>query len=990
MKKILGSLLLIVLAFAMISCGGQTEDQTATAEPVQVMGIVMPSATHGFTGESIQHAEAEAKALAAEYGFEYKFLTASEASEQNNHIDTLINENVDVIVLWPMNGDELRSAAQKVMDAGIPLVIYDRLITDFTPTVEFMGDNTKIGEMAGEYYNTYFADEIAAGDTIPVLEFKGDLSTVPQQRTDGFLSTANEQIVFVQSFTTNWQRQTALEQMETYLTTADTEEIESLKAVFTHDDEVVLGVLDAIRNYNGDADLSNLTLVSGVGARRENLDTFAPVKEELGIDQVTYAFSPALIRQAVELGADILQGGSPSGLILGETVEVDNSNAEEFRSNPIYITRYSLEETATEAPAMESAEGKVMGIVMPSATHGFTGESIQHAEAEAKALAAEYGFEYVFLTAAEASEQNNHIDTLLNDEVDVIVLWPMNGDELRSAAQKVVDAGIPLVIYDRLITDFTPTVEFMGDNTKIGEMAGEYYNAYFADEIAAGDTIPVLEFKGDLSTVPQQRTDGFLSTANEQIEFVQSFTTNWQRQTALEQMETYLTTADTEEIESLKAVFTHDDEVVLGVLDAIRNYNGDADLSNLTLVSGVGARRENLDTFAPVKEELGIDQVTYAFSPALIRQAVELGADILQGGSPSGLILGETVEVDNSNAEEFRSNPIYITRYSLEETATEAPAMESAEGKVMGIVMPSATHGFTGESIQHAEAEAKALAAEYGFEYVFLTAAEASEQNNHIDTLLNDEVDVIVLWPMNGDELRSAAQKVVDAGIPLVIYDRLITDFTPTVEFMGDNTKIGEMAGEYYNSYFADEIAAGDTIPVLEFKGDLSTVPQQRTDGFLSTANEQIEFVQSFTTNWQRQTALEQMETYLTTADTEEIESLKAVFTHDDEVVLGVLDAIRNYNGDADLSNLTLVSGVGARRENLDTFAPVKEELGIDQVTYAFSPALIRQAVELGADILQGGSPSGLILGETVEVDNSNAEEFRSNPIYITRYSLEN
>ncbi len=180
------------------------------------MGIVMPSATHGFTGESIQHAEAEAKKLSAELGFEYKFLTAGEASEQNNHIDTLINEDVDVIVLWPMNGDELRSAAQNVKDAGIPLVIYDRLITDFEPTVEFMGDNFIIGEMAGEYFNNYFAEEIAAGETVPVLEFKGDLSTVPQQRTDGFLKTASEQIEFVQSFTTNWQRQTALEQMETY------------------------------------------------------------------------------------------------------------------------------------------------------------------------------------------------------------------------------------------------------------------------------------------------------------------------------------------------------------------------------------------------------------------------------------------------------------------------------------------------------------------------------------------------------------------------------------------------------------------------------------------------------------------------------------------------------------------------------------------------------------------------------------------------------
>ncbi|MCB2209791.1 substrate-binding domain-containing protein, partial [bacterium] len=334
MKKVLFALLALVMVFSFTACA--QEDDT------QVMGIVMPSATHGFTGESIQHAEAAAKELAAEQGFEYMFLTAGEASEQNNHIDTLINEDVDVIVLWPMNGDELRSAALKVQDADIPLVIYDRLITDFTPTVEFMGDNVKIGEMAGEYYNDYFADEIAAGETINILEFKGDLSTVPQQRTDGFLSTAADNFNIVQSFTTDWQRDKALSQMETYLTTSSPEEIASIKAVFTHDDEVVLGVLDAIANYNGEEPL-NIELVSGVGARRENLDTFAPVKDEYGIDQVTYAFSPALIRQAIQLGADILAGESPSGLILGETVEVDNANAEEFRNHPIYITRYSLE-----------------------------------------------------------------------------------------------------------------------------------------------------------------------------------------------------------------------------------------------------------------------------------------------------------------------------------------------------------------------------------------------------------------------------------------------------------------------------------------------------------------------------------------------------------------------------------------------------------------------------------------------------------------------
>ncbi len=347
MKKIF-SLIAVLIVLSMLAACAPAAPTAApavdqpVAEKTKVMGIVMPSATHGFTGESIQHAEAFAKELSAKDGFEYKFLTAAESSEQNNQIDTLINDKVDVIVLWPMNGDELRSAAQKVMDAGIPLVIYDRLITDFTPTVEFMGDNVKIGEMTGTYFNNYFKTEIDNGDTINILEFKGDLSTVPTQRSDGFKSTASPNFNILQEFTTDWQRAKAQEQMETFLNTSSVEDIESVKAIFTHDDEVVLGVLDAIEGYKGPAKL-DIRLVSGVGARRENLDIFPKYKDQFGIDQVTYAFSPAMIRQAVQLGADILNGQNPSGLILGETVEVDNSNAEEFRTNDIYVTRYSLE-----------------------------------------------------------------------------------------------------------------------------------------------------------------------------------------------------------------------------------------------------------------------------------------------------------------------------------------------------------------------------------------------------------------------------------------------------------------------------------------------------------------------------------------------------------------------------------------------------------------------------------------------------------------------
>jgi ribose transport system substrate-binding protein len=101
--------------------------------------------------------------MGEERGYDYQFLISDDVVQQANQIDTVVSQGVDVVVLWPHNGDELRSAAQQIVDAGIPLVVYDRLIADFDETAELMGDNVTIGEETGKYFNDYFADELAAG-----------------------------------------------------------------------------------------------------------------------------------------------------------------------------------------------------------------------------------------------------------------------------------------------------------------------------------------------------------------------------------------------------------------------------------------------------------------------------------------------------------------------------------------------------------------------------------------------------------------------------------------------------------------------------------------------------------------------------------------------------------------------------------------------------------------------------------------------------------
>ncbi|MEA5028258.1 MAG: substrate-binding domain-containing protein [Sphaerochaeta associata] len=335
MKKVLVLLLVLLVATSVVFAQGSKE----AGAKKQLMGVVTPSADHGFTAESIRHSEAQVKALAAQYGFDYRFMTAAESSEQSNAVETILGMNPDVMVLWPVNGDELRSVAQSVMDAGVPLIVYDRFIPGLVPDAEISGDNVAIGEGAGVYFNEFFKDDLAKGK-VNYLEFKGDSSTVPMERTNGFLSTASPNFNLVQSFVTNWSQQTAMEQMENFLNTKSKAEIESIKAIWTHDDEIVFGIVEALKNYHGSAKI-NIRLINGVSAGEGFMNLFENSGLS-GIDFMTYTFSPSRVRDAIDLGLKVLQGEKLEKNYKVPTEMIDKTNYKTYMQGELYKVRYSL------------------------------------------------------------------------------------------------------------------------------------------------------------------------------------------------------------------------------------------------------------------------------------------------------------------------------------------------------------------------------------------------------------------------------------------------------------------------------------------------------------------------------------------------------------------------------------------------------------------------------------------------------------------------
>lgn len=315
MKKIITVLLAVVLVLTVSACG----------EKVKTIAVSIPGATHGWPVGVVYHAENEVKAVAEENGWEYELVTADTAAEQANQIDTLISEDVDCIVMLPFDGASLKAAAQDIMDAGIYLVIFDREVPDFTPDVTVKGDNVGIGAETAKIFNDMFPNGTH------VLEFMGDTSTVPTQRTQGYDDNINSNFTKERLGYTGWQRDEARTLFENWVDSSSQAEIDAVEAIFTHDDPLALGILDALDAYAADPNFTktfdNLKVIAS-SAGAQLMYNRMMTEETYTLFSMTY--SPGMIKDAIRAGEKLMLGEEVETYIVLPTIEVNQDNVSNY------------------------------------------------------------------------------------------------------------------------------------------------------------------------------------------------------------------------------------------------------------------------------------------------------------------------------------------------------------------------------------------------------------------------------------------------------------------------------------------------------------------------------------------------------------------------------------------------------------------------------------------------------------------------------------
>jgi len=238
----LGLTLLLVLGLLVTGCTSKTApapsgNSGAPQAKTYTFGVSLSGLNHPFFVDVKTGLEAKAKEL----GVNVIVTDAQDnTSKQISDIEDLITKKVDVIILNPTDSAAVVPAVEKANAANIPVVTVDRAANGGKVATHIASDNVEAGKMAADFIIK------ALNGKGKVVELQGIAgSSAARDRGKGFndqiKTAAGIQIVAQQP--ADFARAKGLSVMENILQAHP-----DIDAVFGHNDEMVLGAIEAMKS----------------------------------------------------------------------------------------------------------------------------------------------------------------------------------------------------------------------------------------------------------------------------------------------------------------------------------------------------------------------------------------------------------------------------------------------------------------------------------------------------------------------------------------------------------------------------------------------------------------------------------------------------------------------------------------------------------------------------------------------------------------------
>lgn len=285
--------LALLLALTLAACGGDDDEDEATPEPTEeaslTLGLAVSTLQNPFFVSLRDGAQTAADRLEVELVVKD---AEDDVEQQKTQVQELIDEGVDAILINPVDGDAIVPAIEAANEADVPVLTIDRSASGGEIVAHVASDNLAGGRMAAEY----LAENL--GGTGKVIELEGIPGTsAAEARGAGFNEAIaeSEEIEVIARETANFNREEGRTVFAQLL-----DEYEEINGVFAHNDEMILGAIEAAKEADraGDIRFVGFDAVEDAVAAVESGDLLATIAQQ-----------PAEMgRLGVEAAADHLNG----------------------------------------------------------------------------------------------------------------------------------------------------------------------------------------------------------------------------------------------------------------------------------------------------------------------------------------------------------------------------------------------------------------------------------------------------------------------------------------------------------------------------------------------------------------------------------------------------------------------------------------------------------------------------------------------------------
>ena len=224
----------------------------------------------------------------------------SSSDTQASNVDALINQGAKVVIILAQDGTAIKPAVKKALDAGIPVIAYDRLIED-PGTFYITFDNVLVGKMqaeallkvksSGNFVVIKGNPADANADFLRAGMVQAGLPDVNATDPAGKLVNVGEQ------YTDNWDPTNAQNEMTAFLTKNNNK----IDIAFVENDGMAGGVIAALKSQG----LAGTVPVSG-----QDGDAAALNRVALGTQTVDIWKDARLLGQAAGEAAAALAKGT--------------------------------------------------------------------------------------------------------------------------------------------------------------------------------------------------------------------------------------------------------------------------------------------------------------------------------------------------------------------------------------------------------------------------------------------------------------------------------------------------------------------------------------------------------------------------------------------------------------------------------------------------------------------------------------------------------